>query len=46
MRRLRRLLGRAEMSPDEVQLLRGLARQILWVSGRAGLPPAPERDER
>ncbi len=38
MRRLRRLLGRAETSEDEVRLLRGLARQTLWAADQAGLP--------
>ena len=37
-RRIRRLLGRASISSDEVKLLRGLARQILWAADRAGLP--------
>ena len=37
MRRFRRLLGRAQMAPHEVKLLRGLARQILWAADRAGL---------
>jgi hypothetical protein len=40
MRRLRRLLGRAEMTANEVRLLRGVARQTLWVARRAGLPLA------
>ena len=38
MRRLRRLLGRAAMTQDEVKLLRGVARQTLWAARRAGLP--------
>jgi len=37
MRRLRRMLGRACMTPEEVKLLRGVARQTLWVAGKAGL---------
>jgi tRNA C32,U32 (ribose-2'-O)-methylase TrmJ len=37
MRRLRRLFGRARMRPEEVKLLRGIARQTLWAAGRAGL---------
>lgn len=37
MRRLRRMFGRAEMTPEEVKLLRGMARQTLWVAARAGL---------
>ena len=36
MRRVRRLFGRAILSDDEVSLLRGLARQTLWVAGQAG----------
>jgi tRNA (cytidine32/uridine32-2'-O)-methyltransferase len=36
MRRLRRLLGRAEMTAEEVHLLRGVARRALWVAARAG----------
>jgi len=43
MRRLRRLLGRAEASAEELTLLRGMARQMLWAAGRAGL--LSERDE-
>jgi len=35
MRRLRRLLGRAVPTADEVRLLRGIARQTLWAAGRA-----------
>ncbi len=37
MRRFRRMLGRAEMTTDEVRMVRGVARQILWVAGKAGL---------
>ena len=45
MRRLRRALGKAELTPDEVRLLRGIARQTLWVAGQAGLPiPAAARE--
>ena len=40
MRRLRRLLGRAAMTADEVKLLRGVARQTLWAARQAGLPVA------
>lgn len=45
MRRLRRMLGRATMTTEEVALLRGLARQILWAARRAGLsvPEAPAK---
>jgi TrmH family RNA methyltransferase len=34
MRRLRRILGRAELTPGDVQVVRGIARQILWLAGR------------
>jgi len=37
MRRVRRLLGRAEATREEVKLLRGVARQVSWVADRAGL---------
>jgi len=47
MRRLRRMFGRALMTPEEVRLLRGVARQVLWCAGRAGLqaPAAPDTTE-
>jgi tRNA/rRNA methyltransferase len=49
MRKLRRLLGRAAITPDEVKLLRGVARQTLWAARRAGLPlaegPEPQQDD-
>jgi tRNA/rRNA methyltransferase/tRNA (cytidine32/uridine32-2'-O)-methyltransferase len=35
MRRLRRLFGRAALTSDEVTILRGVARQMLWAAGRA-----------
>ena len=38
MRRIRRLIGRADPTSVEVALLRGIARQALWAAGRAGLP--------
>ena len=38
MRRFRRILGRAELSRAEVKMLRGVARQTLWVAREAGLP--------
>jgi TrmH family RNA methyltransferase len=44
MRRLRRLLGRARPTEDEVSLLRGLARQILWSAKQAGLVEGSEDD--
>jgi len=37
LRHWRRLLGRAAITSEEVQLLRGLARQIQWAAGQAGL---------
>jgi tRNA/rRNA methyltransferase len=37
MRRLRRLIGRSGASSEELTLLRGMARQMLWAAGRAGL---------
>jgi len=36
MRRLRRLLGRAAATSDEVTMLRGMARQMLWAAKRPG----------
>lgn len=44
MRRLRRVLGRAGLGPGDVQILRGIARQVLWLARRAGLP-APAEDD-
>jgi TrmH family RNA methyltransferase len=40
MRRIRRALGRAALTGEEVRLLRGVARQTLWVAARAGLATA------
>jgi len=40
MRRIRRALGRAGLTAEEVRMLRGIARQTLWVAGRAGLAPS------
>jgi tRNA/rRNA methyltransferase len=37
MRRFRRMVGRMELTAEEARMLRGLARQTLWVAGRAGL---------
>jgi len=34
MRRIRRILGRASLTPGDVRVLRGIARQMLWLSGR------------
>jgi len=36
MRRVRRLLGRARPTAEEVKLLRGLARQMSWAADRSG----------
>src|SRR5262249_22753553 len=38
MRRLRRILSRAELSTGDVDVLRGIARQILWVARQAKRP--------
>lgn len=38
MRRMRRLLGRAVLGAEDARMLRGIARQVLWAAGRAGLP--------
>jgi len=35
MRRLRRILGRAELSTGDVNVVRGIARQMLWLSSEA-----------
>ena len=35
MRRLRRMLGRAGLDDDEVQILLGMARQMTWAGTRA-----------
>jgi TrmH family RNA methyltransferase len=43
MRRLRRLVGRAGATREEVRLLRGLARRILRVAGRCGAPATARR---
>ncbi|MBA4063375.1 MAG: hypothetical protein C0501_06615 [Isosphaera sp.] len=42
MHAVRQLVGRAGPTPAEVRMLHGLARQLLWVAGRAGRasPPA------
>jgi TrmH family RNA methyltransferase len=37
MRRLRRLYGRAGVTDEEVQILRGVAHQTLWAARQAGL---------
>jgi len=35
MRRVRRILGRAELSDGDVAVVRGIARQILWLAREA-----------
>ena len=46
MRRLRRAFGRASLTHDEVRMLRGVARQTLWVARQAGLSaPAESGDD-
>jgi tRNA/rRNA methyltransferase len=37
MRRLRRILSRAELSAGDVDVVRGIARQILWLARQAHL---------
>ena len=32
MRRLRRILGRAQLTAGDVSVVRGIARQVLWLS--------------
>jgi TrmH family RNA methyltransferase len=44
MRRFRRLIGKARATPLEVQMLRGLARQIQWAAREAGLPDDDGRE--
>ena len=38
MRRLRRIIGRAALDDDEVQILLGVARQMTWAGGLARTP--------
>ena len=45
MRRIRRMFGRAGLSEGEVRILRGIAHQVEWAAGRAGLPERPEDGE-
>ena len=37
MRRLRRILSRAELTPGDVDVVRGISRQILWLAKQARL---------
>ncbi len=42
MRRIRRMLGRAALTPGDVKIVRGIARQTLWLAGHPEAPgPAP-----
>ncbi len=45
MRRFRRMFGRAELTTDEVRMVRGVARQVLWVAGKADLARDPRVDD-
>ncbi len=45
MRRLRRMLGRAALTAEDVTVVRGIARQVLWCAARAGLID-PQEAER
>jgi TrmH family RNA methyltransferase len=49
MRRIRRMLGRCELTLAETKILRGIASRILWLCGRAGLldreEPELDREE-
>jgi tRNA/rRNA methyltransferase len=42
MHAVRHLIGRANPTPQEVKLLHGLARQLLWLSRQAKGEPGPE----
>jgi tRNA/rRNA methyltransferase len=35
MRRLRRMLGKAKLTDEEVRILRGVAHQVLWLAGKS-----------
>lgn len=41
MHAVRQLVGRATPTPQEVRMLHGLARQLLWIAGQAGRRPRP-----
>ena len=47
MRRLRRLLGRAALTSEEVKIFRGIARQSLWIAQQAAksVPPAVAEED-
>jgi len=38
MRRIRRMFGKATLTHEDVQILRGVARQTLWLARQAGVP--------
>jgi TrmH family RNA methyltransferase len=44
MRRIRRILGRADLTPGDAQIVRGIARQVLWLARTAGLPVPSEAE--
>ncbi len=46
MRRLRRIFGRAELSPGDVKILRGIARQVLWLARESGPSLSEEEGAR
>ncbi len=47
MRRIRRILGRAVLTPGDVKVFRGIARQILWLAEHAarGAGSGPRRED-
>lgn len=40
MRRIRRMLGRALLTPGDVDVVRGIARRVLWLAGKSGADEA------
>jgi TrmH family RNA methyltransferase len=44
MRRIRRILGRADLTRGDAQIVRGIARQILWLARTAGLAVPSEAE--
>jgi len=44
MRRIRRILGRAALTPGDVKIFRGIARQILWLARRPSSGSGPEEE--
>ncbi len=45
LRKIRRMLGRAGVTDNEVAILRGICRQVDWAADRAGLPEAGKSEE-